>query len=465
MKKFFIITALVVTSTLSNYAQSAQKRKNVRPAHQGLSALKAKAEKGDAKAQLEYGKAIEGKSREEAAHWIQQAANQGLGEAWFWLGDSGLGKEKPIVYYEKAAERGHFEAFEFVFEKLLFRAGASADVAKAKKFADLARKLFPNQDGPISSKKIEIIDRCYEAGASVISTSDLPSAEEKKSFKESNTDCLYLKTGTPPNWNEYRKCLLSNDDVDVVKNNMAEIYANGWVKNDIAEIYANGWGVKRNAKLAIALVCHASSVPDELEGIVETLYSTKDQDRLQVEFKFCDHITSGMNGGICAARAEEIASKKRDAEVASLIPKLTGPEKASIHLLREIANEFFSERAGSELNTRGSARIEIAIEEEAKLKEELVKSLKSFEEGHLPKESDFARSDKDLNDIYSKIMKQEGDGFTKGAVETTQPKWFKYRDAWVKFAGLRYPSTSPEVWKTWLTKQRIEQLKVFVQTN
>jgi TPR repeat protein/uncharacterized protein YecT (DUF1311 family) len=463
--KNFSIAVLIGLSIISNLSQSDQNTKQTNPTRQDISALREAAERGDAKAQLEYGKAINEKARyqdpnfrtqiEEARNWIQKAANQGLGEAWFWLGYAGIGKkESETFYYEKAAENGYTEAFGYLFDRLLFRAGSAADVAKAKKFGDLARK----QNVKLDWTAFETIDRCFEAGAPSIPESDQPSFEEKKYFQESKTDCLLLQTGiaAPQDWNKYRKCLLSQTEDD---------YDN----NSIAEIYANGWGVKRNAKLALALVCHGSSVPAELKAMVNTLYSTKDQDRLQTKFTFCDHVTSGMNGGFCAARAEKIASQKRDDELSGLIPKWTEAQQSSFRSLRKIADDYFREHALSELDMSGTARAQIAIDETATLREELLRSIKSFEAGHLPKESDFARADKDLNEVYSNIMKKDKiDHFgtvTKKGVKDTQRKWVKYRDAWVKFAGLKYPNTAPEIWKTWLTKKRIWQLNEFSQSN
>ncbi|MBP9682771.1 MAG: DUF1311 domain-containing protein [Bacteriovorax sp.] len=63
-----------------------------------------------------------------------------------------------------------------------------------------------------------------------------------------------------------------------------------------------------------------------------------------------------------------------------------------------------------------------------------------------------------MNDTYSSFINKghvDDPVVTKDGIQATQRKWFKYRDAWGKFAGLRYPSTSSEIWKTWLTKQRI----------
>lgn len=452
MNKLFLIGGFVAATMLFFNACLVQESKSAKLNQKDLSALKVSAEKGDAKAQLEYGKALKETSREEARIWIRKAADQGLAEAWFWLGYAGLGKEKEVFYYEKAAEGGYPEAYTYLLDHLLFRAGASADVDKAKKFADLARKRHIEIYD--AAKKFETIDHCYEAGLPTIPVLDLPMPEEKNSFSSSKIDCSSYQfgLGASQDWNKYRKCLLSEPEVD---------------NNAIAEIYANGWGVKRNAKLAIALVCHGGQVPAELEGMVDTLYHTKDQDHLQREFTFCDHVTSGMNSGFCASQAEAIASKKRDLEVAGLTQDWTEDQKAAFRALRKVAYAFFSEHAGSEQDMSGTARAQISIDEEAKLRNELLASLKSFDAGLLPKEDDFVKADKELNDLYSRIMKKEKiydfGTITKEGIKATQRKWIKYRDAWVRFAVLRYRNTSPDLWRTWITRQRIGQLKEFVK--
>src|SRR5262245_33026071 len=103
-----------------------------------LAALKAAAEAGSAPAQLEYAKAL-GDSPA-AAGWAQKAADQGLAEAWYWLGNRASAGGNPIPFYAKAAELGYDKAFDYLIDDLLFRAGEKADVAQAKKFGDLARR-------------------------------------------------------------------------------------------------------------------------------------------------------------------------------------------------------------------------------------------------------------------------------------------------------------------------------------
>ena len=113
----------------------------------------------------------------------------------------------------------------------------------------------------------------------------------------------------------------------------------------------------------------------------------------------------------------------------------------------------------------GSGRAHIAIGIEETLKEAFIKDIKAFESGQFPKEADFVKSDKDLNKLYTQIMKlyKSGDygDISKESIQATQQKWIKYRDAWIKFIESRYPKYSPEAWKTRLTKKRIKQLRKF----
>lgn len=391
------------------------------------------------------------RSAEEKAA-IAQKAEKGDGEALFLMGYEGIGKEKPIYYYEKASEAGYNKAFEYAMDDFLFRAGAEADIVKAKKIADLIRKKYsPKEIGPNTTEKIKAIDRCFEAGQIEIPQSDQPTAEEKKYFLESKTDCdlLHAEIAPAKGWSAYHKCLLSQKEPD---------------NNALSEIYANGWGVQRNAKLAMALACHGGSVPAELQGMVDTLYVSKDKPALEKDFLFCDHVTSGLNGGFCAARSEKIAEMKRDGEASNLIRNWSEEQKRSYRTLRKIADQFFQIRARSEQDLSGTARGQFVVEEEAKLRDEFLSSIKLFEsDDKIPKETNFAAADKELNDVYSQLMKkeviQQYSTIRKSDIKDTQKKWILYRDAWVKFAAVKYPKTIPEVWKTWITTQRVSQLK------
>lgn len=51
-----------------------------------------------------------------------------------------------------------------------------------------------------------------------------------------------------------------------------------------------------------------------------------------------------------------------------------------------------------------------------------------------------------------------GSTVTKASVRATQRLWLAYRDAWVRFAALRYPTMSADALKATLTQWRAAEL-------
>ena len=204
----------------------------------------------------------------------------------------------------------------------------------------------------------------------------------------------------------------------------------------------------------------------ELVNLVRYLVSMQYEEQLYREFRFCDHVTSVMNIGECAARSEEVASKEREAEIAVILKSWTSAQKIAFMELRAAADDFISSRAG-EVDGSG---LESGLEfmgMAARFREEFIEIIRKFELGQLPADKDFKGADKELNESYSTIMRMKNlDGFgtvTKDGIRAAQRKWMKYRDAWTKFAGVKYPGTVSDVFKVWLAQKRTEQLKEFVQ--
>jgi TPR repeat protein len=419
------------------------------PAAPDLAALQIAATTGDPQAELQYGIALShsgNSKKEEARLWIQKAANQGLAEAWFWLGYSGVGKEPSLFYFERSAEMGYTRAFEYIFDDLLFRAGTNADVMAAKKFGDLARNQHVDL-GYDTQPVLLTIDRCFEAGAPNLPEADRPSPQAR--VENAGADCSDFgpDTGTPSRWKRYRECLLSEKYVD---------------NNLVAEIYANGWGVKRDPKLATALVCHASEVPAELIAMVEALTSSRDKP-LERPFRFCDNITSGLSGAACADRAEHIAEKHRSQEISALVLSWSASQRLAFDALQAAAGKYYDEHAGSEQDMSGTARDQFYIDEVARLKAEFLKDIEAFEGSRFPPHESFPKVDRKLNATYRKLLglKDWTDGGTINAagVRATQRLWLAYRDAWAKFGVERYPQTSATDWEAWVTERRIKELE------
>jgi len=354
--------------------------------------------------QLAYAKKLNAERKVDEAHiWARKAADQGLAEAWFWLGQNTTGDT--TAYYKKAAEGGYDEAFGYLFDGLLFRAGEKADVAEAKRFADLARKRHVNVYD--AENVFRTIDRCAEAG--------VPSVKQPR-----------------------------DDD------------------RALAEAYANGERVKRNAKTAIALLCHSSDVPAELESTVDALYETKDDAKLDEPFRFCDYVTSGMSGARCAADEEAANTEKRDDEVRALMKDWSAPQKQAYAKLRKAADAFFEERSSAEVDQSGTARTQMSISERGELEDAFLAILRDLEARRYPPAGDFKKADGALNETYAKLLKPGalGDWSTVKAegVRKTQRLWIRYRDAWAALAKVRYPKLATDALEARLTDERTQEL-------
>ena len=138
IRRVIPVLAAMMLTVASTQRSEARDDDPSAPSAKVLKKLQADAQTGDPQAELAYAKAIARKDNAAAREWAHKAAAQGLAAAWFWLGYTAVGNQA-TEYFEKAAELGHPEAFEYVLDALLFRAGADADPARAKKFADLAR--------------------------------------------------------------------------------------------------------------------------------------------------------------------------------------------------------------------------------------------------------------------------------------------------------------------------------------
>lgn len=70
--------------------------------------------------------------------------------------------------------------------------------------------------------------------------------------------------------------------------------------------------------------------------------------------------------------------------------------------------------------------------------------------GDFPRASglEFAKADAKLNMLYQKIQDTHGSQgwgtVTKDGIRKTQRAWLHYRDAWVDFAKIKFPSFAPE---------------------
>lgn len=429
MKSVWAAIAVLMISCAAE-AGSYQAYKELMP-HSAteLAAMKAAAETGDARAQLAYGKALQyqrdhskGVGEADVHLWLRKAADQGSGEAWYWISYTTTDAALRLAAMQKSADLGFEAAFDDVLEMLLLRAGEKADPAKAKHYADLARrKGFKVYD---ADETFATVDACAAAGAP-----DIPAAEREAIEADETVQQNY----TP------------NDNMK------------------FAEAYANGWGVRRDRKKALALVCRSSEVPAELIGMVQHLTGAKSAVTPREPFRFCDHVTSGEHGGFCADAEESAKSEIRSDTFDTITANWTPAQKAAFGKLGQVLKAYIEEHAGSEQDMSGTARNSFYIEEIGRLNDRFSDDIASFEKAKLPKPDNFAAADKALNALYRSILKNtDWDSMgtvTPDGLRKTQRLWLAVRDAWGAFGPLRYKGLTADDWKAWATRQRITELQ------
>lgn len=399
-----------------------------------IKVLKAGAEKGDAQSQLEYGKALISLRDNKKSHvsepeiklWLEKAAQQNIGEAWYWLGKNSTEEKIAETAYMHAAELAFAPAYTEVFYSTLFFAGEDADPVRAKYFLDLARKNNIKYPETTPGQFARIIDACYDAGPATVSNEDRAAInrdERASSFYTPNDNLIY------------------------------------------AQAYANGWGVSQNKKRALAFACRGSNVVGEFESMVETLIESKDDTKEEEPFLYCDHVSSGATEGVCSAFAEGTENRRRKSFYKVVTGTFSPEQRHAFDALQRAAEAYFEEHARSEQDMTGSAREAIVAEEQARLRNEFEQQIRVIQGGKLPDHDPLPTADEDLNTAYRNILKK--DHWIKRELTTVSPEgiratqrlWLKYRDAWARFGVIRYPKTTSDDWKAWSTQQRTQEIK------
>jgi uncharacterized protein YecT (DUF1311 family) len=187
-------------------------------------------------------------------------------------------------------------------------------------------------------------------------------------------------------------------------------------------------------------------------------------------FDLCDDITSGYMQGWCTSFEETQNTRERNLRLAEITEKWSRPQKEAFGNLQNALNSFAKHISDDETDASGTGRAAFMIEAEATEINLFVRDLANFENGWVPQysTSQYEEYDKTLNQLYKNIMQSksmtEGSrlGYTtitKEGVRNTQRVWLKYRDAWVVFGRIKYPSVAPQIWKALLTERRIKNLE------
>ncbi len=289
---------------------------------------------------------------------------------------------------------------------------------------------------------------------------DRPTPADRKALQNCGSYGLYYGFDQPPDPRRARLCAYDEMDRD-----QDDGPFNG--KAMLMTIYANGVGARRNLDLAIRLACETGGAPAEIEGRVDHLTKLRAENWQGNDFSLCDDITSGYMAGFCADHANRFASRTRMERLERLQSRWSGADRREFALLRKTSLQYFEIHSGNEVDQSGTARAALSIEDAAAREDDFMETLEKLEKGTFPAYSgqQFRDADAKLNAFYQRVQKKsdpEWGTITKEGIRETQRMWIRYRDAWVRFCGRKYPRYSPDSIRTELTLKRINELEAFL---
>jgi uncharacterized protein YecT (DUF1311 family) len=230
-------------------------------------------------------------------------------------------------------------------------------------------------------------------------------------------------------------------------------------------LYANGLGVERNLDLALKFACEAAEdqARAELNGRLSHLQSMRTPPRGN-PFDFCDDVSGGEMEGYCALLAEERQNSARNQVLATLSKDWSNEQRTQLDAVQAALAKFAELHARNERDLSAVDRDMVMAEGEAEVKQAFLEGLQQFEQGTFPEatEDSFRQDDETLNRTYKETLRKDftETTVTPAGIKATERAWIAYRDALLALAAQRYAQISSVAFKAWLTRQRIEQLRV-----
>ena len=283
---------------------------------------------------------------------------------------------------------------------------------------------------------------------------DRPTADEAAALQGCNAENLYFGFGVAQDSVKARKCAY----IERETNTGGDLGGSAL----LAMIYANGKGAERNFELATKFACETNATPRDTAGRVHKLARYKQSHWTGDNFNVCEYSSEHKLYEICAQQQEKFDKIERDQKLNALMANWSAADKRAFEPLRAAANKFFVAHAQKEADLEAT----IEVHEEAFLRDRFVEALTAFENHELPAFSpdDLKTSEKEMNAIFQQTQTGKVSRWgsaTRGGIASAQQDWIAYRDAFMHFGKVRYPSVNEMSWKTWLTRKRLEQLDKF----
>lgn len=282
------------------------------------------------------------------------------------------------------------------------------------------------------------------------------------SFKaDCDSTAFYFGLGRPVDYSAARRCALVERSVP--RPSIGDMFYGPGI---LSMIYANGKGVKPDFTLATRFVCEDEwAAPAELQFRLELLERDKKTGQVHA-FDLCDTSTSGLSEGFCASINARAADADREKTLKRLTAALDAQQSAAFHRLQVAEAAFEEARTRNEVDLSGTGRAAFSFEEQQKLRDSFVRTLRLVLSGTLQEKTGLASADRRLNATYRSLRAAKPDPDRWGTVtfegiQTTQRAWLPVRDSWSAFAEALHGKTAPADIAAFITLQRNTQLAEF----
>jgi hypothetical protein len=231
----------------------------------------------------------------------------------------------------------------------------------------------------------------------------------------------------------------------------------------LAMIYAGGKGVAPNVPLAERFACDIKGGWDDGTEVAEMLEAKRKEGKNSIDFDICENPSGRQLNYLCLLRnqnrvADEVALAEKRFNTGS-------PQQRSAFQRLLVARKAYLDARDTE-EPRGSPGIaQNDMQDEIDIDREWVQTLGEFADGKVPDYTvaEFRHADAALNQSYHWALQDTAkcsDEFCLKPEELrhTERLWITYREQWVAYAALRWPSISADSWRMWLTLERIENL-------
>lgn len=308
---------------------------------------------------------------------------------------------------------------------------------------------------------------------SAYSSVPLPQESEQAKAPSESPSCAsyrsYRGIGRPVDYARARACAWRERLAQQKELGQNQAEPTAWVVGGsliLANMYVNGTGVKKNIPLAMRLACE--SEPAMLRLALPDLKNFETSPHAKGPFEFCRYAMTTFTMGFCSDYMSQIEADRRTRFYASSKSKMNPPQQIAFEKLLT-ASEAYFDAHGSEVDQGGTIRAIRTIGSEDILRNLFHTEFVHFERKKWPAltEKRIAAADSLMTREYAfkrqQLRNKAKEEIDEGVVTTdglakAQASWERYREAWVSFARLRYPSEAAAI-RAQITLDRYRLLK------